>query len=51
MIGFFNSYPQLYPVSRDVLRGAAEQFQSWIKKQADGWGTPIIEAPKGRRGS
>jgi hypothetical protein len=28
VVGFFNSYRQLYPVSRDVLRGAAEQFQS-----------------------
>jgi hypothetical protein len=49
VVGFFNSYRQLYPVSRDVLRGAAEQFQTWVTEQADGWGTPIIEAPKGRR--
>ena len=49
MVGFFNSYRQLYPLSRDVLRGAAEQFQTWVKEQANGWGTPIIEAPKGRR--
>src|SRR5215467_8562553 len=49
VIGFFNSYRQLYPVSRDVLRGAAEQFQTWVKEQADRWDTPIIEAPKGRR--
>ena len=32
-----------------MLRGAAEQFQTWVKQQADRWGTPIIEAPKGRR--
>src|SRR6516162_8178392 len=49
VIGFFNSYRELYPVSRHVLRGAAEQFQTWVKEQADGWGTPIVEAPKGRR--
>src|SRR6185436_3151628 len=49
VVGFFSSYRQLYPVSRDVLRGAAEQFQTWVKGQADGWRTPIIEAPKGRR--
>jgi hypothetical protein len=49
VVGFFNSYRQLYPVSRDVLRGSAEQFQTWVKEQADGWGTPIIEAPKSRR--
>jgi hypothetical protein len=34
VVGFFNSYRQVYPVSRDVLRGAAEQFQSSVKEQA-----------------
>ena len=27
VVGFFNVYRQLYPVSRDLLRGIAEQFQ------------------------
>ena len=49
VVGFFSSYRQLYPVSRDVLRGAAEQFQTWVKEQADGWCTSIVEAPRGRR--
>jgi hypothetical protein len=49
VIGFFNCYRQVYPVSRDVLRGAAEQFQGWVKEQADKWNAPIVEAPKGRR--
>ena len=49
VVGFFNGYRQIYPVSRDVLRGAAEQFQGWVKEQADKWNAPIIEAPKGRR--
>ena len=49
VIGFFGSYRQVYPVSRDVLRGAAEQFQGWVKEQADKCGAPIVEAPKGRR--
>src|SRR3954468_14753136 len=49
VVGFFNIYRHLYPVSRDVLRGAAEQFQCWVKDQADKWSAPIIEAPKGRR--
>src|SRR6516164_5736143 len=35
VVGFFTSYRQLYPVSRDVLRGAAEQFQTWVKEQAE----------------
>jgi hypothetical protein len=49
VVGFFDTYRRLYPVSRDVLRGAAEQFQCWVKDQADKWNAPIVEAPKGRR--
>jgi hypothetical protein len=49
VVGFFDAYRQVYPVSRDVLRGAAEQFQGWVKEQADNWDAPILEAPKGRR--
>ena len=49
VVGFFDTYRHLYPVSRDVLRGAADQFQIWVKEQADKWNTPIVEAPKGRR--
>jgi hypothetical protein len=47
VVGFFNVYRDLHPVSRDVLRGAAEQFQRWMKEQAEKWNTPIVEAPKG----
>jgi hypothetical protein len=36
-------------VSRDILRGAAEQFQVWVEKQAGEWNAPIVDAPKGRR--
>ena len=49
VVGFFATYRRLYPVSRDVLRGAAEPFQCWVKDQADKWNAPIVEAPKGRR--
>src|SRR5271165_428953 len=49
VVGFFATYRHLYPVSRDVLRGAAEQFQCWVKEKADKWNAPIVEAPKGRR--
>jgi hypothetical protein len=27
VVGFFDAYRQVYPVSREVLRGTAEQFQ------------------------
>jgi hypothetical protein len=43
VIGFFSSYREVYPVSRDVLRGAAEQFQGWVKEQADA--TPLQPVP------
>src|SRR6476659_238467 len=49
VVGFFSTYRHLHPVSRDILRGAAEQFQLWVKEQAEKWNTPIVEAPKGRR--
>ena len=49
VVGFFDVYRHLYPVSRDILRGAAEQFQVWVKERAAEWNAPIVEAPKGRR--
>lgn len=49
VVGFFGSYRQIYPVSRDVLRDAAEQFHGWVKERAEKWNAPIVEAPKGRR--
>ena len=49
VVGFFGSYRKLYPVSRDLLRGIAEQFQNWVKTRSQKWGAPIVEAPRGRR--
>src|SRR6266481_2664963 len=49
VVGFFNTYRQLYPVSRDVLRAIAEQFQHWLKGWAETRAIPVVEAPKGRR--
>jgi hypothetical protein len=49
VVGFFNTYRQLYPVSRDVLRDIAGQFQNWVKNRSESWGAPILEAPQGRR--
>src|ERR1700741_2490508 len=48
VVGFFDTYRHLYPVSRDVLRGAADQVQLWVKKQAENWSPPSVEAPRGR---
>jgi hypothetical protein len=49
VVGFFNTYRQLYPVSRNTLRGIAEQFQAWLKPWAGKRSISIIEAPQGRR--
>jgi Tfp pilus tip-associated adhesin PilY1 len=49
VVGFFNTYRQLYPVSRNTLRGIAEQFQAWLKAWAGKRSIPVIEAPQGRR--
>jgi hypothetical protein len=49
VIGFFNTYRQQYPVSRDVLREIASQFQNWAVRRSQKWGAPILEAPEDRR--
>jgi hypothetical protein len=49
VIGFFDAYRQLYPVSRDTLRGVADGFQQWLKSWSSKRDVPILDAPKGRR--
>src|ERR1700757_5251990 len=49
VVGFFNTYRQLYPVTRYTLRDIADQFQRWVKERAAKRNIPIVEAPKGRR--
>ncbi len=49
VVGFFNTYRQLYPVSRELLRDIAGQFQNWVKNRSEKWHAPILEAPPGRR--
>jgi hypothetical protein len=49
VIGFFNFYRQQYPVSRNVLRDIATQFQNWVVNRSQKWGAPILEAPESRR--
>jgi len=49
VIGFFNSYRNQYPVSRDVLHEIADQFHNWVVNRSQKWGAPILEAPDGRR--
>jgi hypothetical protein len=49
VIGFFNTYRHVYPVSRDVLRDIAHQFQNWVVNRSQKWSAPILEAPEQRR--
>ena len=51
VVGFFDTYRRVYPVSRDVLRGAAEQFQDWVKDRLAPYKYPrtiefVAELPK-----
>ena len=49
VIGFFNAYREGKRVTRNCLRDIAEQFQNWVKNRCQKWGTPILDAPEGRR--
>src|SRR5262245_56152386 len=49
VVGFFNTYRQLYPVSRNTLRGIADQFQQWLKGWAEKRKVPVLDSPNGRR--
>jgi hypothetical protein len=49
VIGFFNTYRQIFPISRDVLRDIAGQFQNWVVNRSQKWRAPILEAPEARR--
>jgi hypothetical protein len=49
VVGFFNAYRQLYPVTRQTLRTIAERFQRWVSERAATRKIPVIEAPRGRR--
>jgi hypothetical protein len=49
VVGFFNTYRELYPVSKPVLKDIARQYDLWVAARAKAWGAPIIEPPEGRR--
>src|SRR5260370_11341600 len=46
--GLFQTYRQLLPVSRQTLRGIAEQFQHCLKAWSGKRNIPILDAPQGR---
>ena len=45
VVGFFGTYRNQYPVSRDLLRDVAGQFHGWVKNRSAAWGAPILDAP------
>jgi hypothetical protein len=49
VVGFFNTYRDLYPVSKAVLRDIARQYDHWVTAHAKQWGAPMVEPPAGRR--
>jgi hypothetical protein len=49
VVGFFGTYRQRYPVSRDTLRGIADRFQQWLASWVQRRDIPVLDAPKGRR--
>jgi len=49
VMGFFWSYRQLYPVSRQVLREIASQYHNWVQYASQKWGAPVLKAPEEER--
>jgi len=49
VMGFFWSYRQLYPVSRQVLRDIATEYHHWAQGCARKSGAPILGAPEHER--
>jgi len=49
VIGFFNTYRDGKRVTRNELGDIAEQYKNWVTNRSGKWGTPVMEAPDGRR--
>jgi hypothetical protein len=49
VMGFFWSYRQLYPVSRQALRDIATQYHHWVQGCARKSGASILDAPEEER--
>ena len=45
VVGFFNTYRELYPVSKPVLRDIARQYEHWVTARAKDWAVSIVEPP------
>jgi hypothetical protein len=49
VVRFFNTYRELYPVSRAVLRDIATHYTHWVTAHAARWRVPMVEAPATER--
>jgi hypothetical protein len=49
VVYFFKDFRQTDPVSRDLLRDIANQYQNWVTNRSLLWGVPILDDPEERR--
>jgi hypothetical protein len=49
IVYFFRDFRQTDPVSRDLLRDIADQYQNWVTNRSLNWNVPILDDPEGRR--
>ena len=46
-IGFFSTYLEKFPVSRDVLTEIADQFRNWVTNRSQKWNAVLEESQAG----
>lgn len=49
IVYFFQDFRQIDPVTRDVLRDIADQYQNWVTNRSLRWNVPILDDSEGRR--
>lgn len=49
VVGFFNTYRALYPVSKPVLTDIARQYDHWVTARVKDWEVPLVEPPAHQR--
>jgi hypothetical protein len=49
VVGFFSTYRDVYPVTRNFLRDIANQYQNWVTNRSLAWDAPILDDPGDRR--
>src|SRR5437763_979592 len=48
VVGFFSTYRNVYPVTRNFLRDIANQYQNWVTNRSLAWDAPILDDPGDR---